>query len=834
MQAETAPRPEENHEDWWDQLSDVDVSVAAEEARSMARQGILEFTAWTHHDYRINWHHRIIAQHVDDFVSGKIKRLIIAAPPRTGKALSLDTPIPTPSGWKTMGEIEVGDQVFDEAGIPCSVIAKSPIFRDRECFRVVTDDGDESIVADESHEWVVRLDRKWKAFRTYTTGKLAGRSSPRKPMITRQPGLVLNPAPLPIPPYTFGVWLGDGCNHHATITQGDKDFQFVRDQVGLDGFVTSDRKTAGTFGVLGLQKPLRELGLIGKAKKFIPPQYLRGSREQRLALLQGIMDSDGYADPRNGCLEICTIYEEFAFQIQELVRSLGVKCGVNCGTASLNGRFISKKWRIVFWMKDAARLPRKRVLCRNGVKQPNTYVSFERVAPTDTVCIQVDAPNSMFLAGLSMTPTHNSELVSRRMPAYILGKNPDARIISTSYSADLANAMSRDVQRTMMSQEYAEIFPDTKLSAKNVSSEDGANYRRAADEFEVIDHRGSYKCTGVGGGITGRGADFILIDDPIRSREDANSLTKREKLWDWFRDDLKTRLDGDGGILVMSTRWHLDDLTGRLLTQMREDPDADQWVVLELPARLDDGMTPHPDDHRAVGEPLWPWFFAGKRDGFTMAQMTAKALERLSVFEHSNPMGFAALMQQNPTIRDGGMFDPEKLVMVSTRPAKIRSTVRYWDKAGIEGGGCFTAGVKISLLVDGRFLIEDVVHGQWSALNRENNIRDTTVRDGYSSHVYVEQEPGSGGKESAESTIRNLAGYLVHADRPTGDKQTRAEPFAAQVEAGNVLCMTAPWNNKYKDELRAFPNGRYVDMVDASTGAFNKLVQPNYAGLTTM
>ncbi len=163
--------------------------------------------------------------------------------------------------------------------------------------------------------------------------------------------------------------------------------------------------------------------------------------------------------------------------------------------------------------------------------------------------------------------------------------------------------------------------------------------------------------------------------------------------------------------------------------------------------------------------------------------------------------------------------------MVPRVPSKA-AYVRYWDKAGTAGGGAYTAGVLLAKDRDGLIYITDVVRGQWAAVDRERIIRATAEADRAKyGHVRisVEQEPGSGGKESAESTIRNLIGFSAIADRPTGDKAIRLEPFAAQAGAGNVRLVIARWNGEYVDELTTFPMGKYRDQADATSGAFNRL-----------
>jgi len=171
------------------------------------------------------------------------------------------------------------------------------------------------------------------------------------------------------------------------------------------------------------------------------------------------------------------------------------------------------------------------------------------------------------------------------------------------------------------------------------------------------------------------------------------------------------------------------------------------------------------------------------------------------------------------------MFKRQWFEIINTGQT-VASRIRYWDKGGTDDKGDYTAGIKLSVDRAGAYTIEDVVRGQWSVFDRETIIKQTAQSDGVGVDIWIEQEPGSGGKDSALSTIRNLAGYTVHADRPTGDKETRAEPFAAQCEAGNVRIVRSDWNAAYLTELTGFPYGKHDDQVDASSGAFNKLAIP--------
>lgn len=411
-------------------------------------------------------------------------------------------------------------------------------------------------------------------------------------------------------------------------------------------------------------------------------------------------------------------------------------------------------------------------------------------------------------------PRHGkSEIVSRRLPAYILGKNPDAKIIAASYGADLARRMNRDVQRIIDSELYEQVFPDTRLYGSNVRTVARGTYLRNSDIFEVVGRDGYYRSSGVGGAIIGMGMDYGIIDDPYKNRQDASSQTIRQTVWDWYTSTFRTRLAPNGGILVTLTRWHEADLAAMLQAVADSDPLADQWVIIVLPAIADDDIGYY--DPREPGDPLWPGRFGLDELSATKAS--------LGIYE------WEALYMQRPKPRDGGMFKRDWFEIVSSLPAKpgLMRFVRYWDKAGTKDAGAYTAGVLLAEY-QGVYYVVDVVMGQWEAAQRERVISQTLAADAAAhGHVetYIEQEPGSGGKESAEATIKNNAGYVVKADRPTGDKELRAEPFAAQCAIQNVKLLAGEWNGRYLDILTSFPAGKIKDPIDASSGGFSKLAQ---------
>jgi predicted phage terminase large subunit-like protein len=396
-------------------------------------------------------------------------------------------------------------------------------------------------------------------------------------------------------------------------------------------------------------------------------------------------------------------------------------------------------------------------------------------------------------------PQHGKSLTAIDFIAWISGKNPDIKTIFASYSAELGERTNRGLQRIFQSERYKRIFPLTRIGGI------GTGWQCNNELIEFVERRGSFRNTTVEGQINGMELHLGVIDDPVKGSAEAGSRVIRDRTWNWFVDDFCTRFAANGALLVIMTRWHVDDLLGRFIERI---PGV---RVLRFPA-----ICERDDNYRRAGEPLFPEW---KPLDFLLEQR--KLLTEAS---------WQALYQQSPIIIGGGIFPIEKLAMLPVLDrSKILKSVRYWDKGGTEGGGAFTAGALLHKMRDNTFIIEHVVRGQWSALQREEKIRFWAEHDAKNARpgayeVGVEQEPGSGGKESAESTIRNLRGFKVYADKVTGSKEVRAEPFAAQVQGGNVSMVAGIWQADLLDEMQSFPNGKYRDQVDACSGAFNRLV----------
>lgn len=399
-----------------------------------------------------------------------------------------------------------------------------------------------------------------------------------------------------------------------------------------------------------------------------------------------------------------------------------------------------------------------------------------------------------------MPPRHGkSELVSRKLPAFIFGRNPDASIISTSYSADLAQRMNRDVQRIMDSPAYLELFPDTRLFGKSIRTVTGHALRNS-DIFEIVGHRGSYRGAGVGGGITGMGGDYIIIDDPIKNREEANSTAYRDRLWEWYTSTLYTRQEKNGSILITLTRWHEDDLAGRLLDLAKKYPGADQWEVLLLPAVAE--AQRHPRDPRQEGDALWTW-------KYPLTELS-KIRATVGIYDWS------AMYQQRPQPAGGTIFKREWMNQTYRELPAGATIIQSWDlpfKNSEASAKC--AGIVMARKGAQLFFV-DVVNDKMDFPTSVTAIRNMTAKHPKARAKVVEDK--ANGPAIIDYLGKTVPGMIPF--NPKGSKEDRALSVAPYFEAGNVLFPEfAPWKADLIDDLLRFPGATYKDTVDATVQA---------------
>ncbi len=388
-------------------------------------------------------------------------------------------------------------------------------------------------------------------------------------------------------------------------------------------------------------------------------------------------------------------------------------------------------------------------------------------------------------------------------PSRFLGAEANRKLILASYGDDLARKMGRRTRAIIRQPRFRAIY-GCELSPES----------SAAHEF-ALTNGSEYMASGINSGITGNRAHGLIGDDLIKGREAAESEDIRDKIWDAWFDDGISRLIPGGWVVLIMTHWHEDDPAGRILPEgwngesgMLKCRDGMTWRVICLQARCENDTDPL---SRKQGEYLWPEWFPR---------------EHWAQFEN-RPRTWSSLYQQRPAPQEGSFFKPDQMPVFEAIPFGTRF-LRGWDLAATNDDGDWTVGGKVGLMPDGRFLIADIKRLQGSPDEVEAAIVNTAAADGKPVTVGLPQDPGQAGKAQVAYLTKRLAGYTVSSSPESGDKQTRAEPLASQVNVGNVAMLRAEWNDKLTSEMRVFPNGTFDDQVDALARAFNEL---NGAGI---
>jgi len=398
-----------------------------------------------------------------------------------------------------------------------------------------------------------------------------------------------------------------------------------------------------------------------------------------------------------------------------------------------------------------------------------------------------------------------STLCTQLFPTWCLGRNPHLEIMQVGYAADIALEHSKLARHAFISPEYDELFPDVRYRPEKESQEFIPIVRQAAHEWGTI-QGGRYRAAGIQGGITGRGADLLVIDDPVKNREDAESETIRQKIWDEYRGTLYTRLSPTGAIVLIMTRWNPDDLAGRLIAEMKDG--GEQWEIINIPAIDDDG--------RAACPERWP--------------IEKLKIIRKAVGEHE----FEALYQQRPTLRGGNLFKADKIVWHDTLEnfPDVRY-VRFWDLASTEKERAkddpdYTVGYLMGLVKrkDGLFecWTKHVAYIQAEAPQRNELIKQIAESDGPEVKIGIESVAGY---KDTYTTMRDIfrGKRSIRKVTVSKDKVVRATPIEPIIEAGNFHILTGPWKTITETHFREFPNGAHDDIIDGASGAYGMLAK---------
>ncbi len=423
---------------------------------------------------------------------------------------------------------------------------------------------------------------------------------------------------------------------------------------------------------------------------------------------------------------------------------------------------------------------------------------------------------------VTMPPRHGkSERVSKKFPAWHLGRNPDDEMIVAAYSIDLARGFSRLARDTLGA--HRDVFGCAVDKDKS-----------SAEEWGVEGHRGGLVAAGVGGPITGRGARIAIIDDPVKNAEDASSETMREKLWEWYQSTFYTRLTPDGRIIIVMTRWHEDDLVGRLLQKEQEEIATgehvgEKWTVINFPAIAEDRDILG----RQIGEPLWPEY------GFDLVKLD-------KIRQDVGSYVFNALYQQRPAAQEGNMFkrhwwrywqrpgqnlppvpvrigDQVYQIQPETLPARFDEQLQSWDCTFKDSDGSdLVCGQAWGREAVNKYLLDQALD-RMDIVRTMDEILSMTTKHPKARLKLIEDK--ANGSAVMQMLKRKVSGLV--AVQPEGGKIARASAAAPEVEAGNVYLphpMIAPWVTNFIDTFASFPKVAHDDQVDAFSQAMNRLM----------
>jgi len=389
---------------------------------------------------------------------------------------------------------------------------------------------------------------------------------------------------------------------------------------------------------------------------------------------------------------------------------------------------------------------------------------------------------------ISAPPRHGkSQFIDVYTPAWVLETFPWMQIILASYGAELSEGFGRQTRDLI------------------IDNEDLLTARIRSDAARVSDFKtqagGAMFSVGLGGAITGRGAHVLLIDDYIKEIKEALSQVYRDYVWNWFTTTAYTRLEPGGTCIIIATRWHSDDLIGRILKAF-----PGQWTNIVLPAiaEQNDILGRNP------GDPLFPERYP-----------TSVLMERLEVLGSSH---FQALFQQRPLDEAKKLTDASWLKIVDIIPVVRLRMIRVWDLAATEDGGDYTVGTLCGYDdVTGNFYVLNVKRDQLSPKAVEELVQKTAVEDGLDVEIGIEQEPGASGKALVEDyQVRVLPEFKVTPIPAVKNKVLRCQPFIAAAEMGKVFLFGARWNQQFVNEFDVFP-GAYDDQIDTAGAGYTKL-----------
>ena len=802
--------------------------------KAAARHRLINFARYMQPDLALEPLHVVYYTLLDKFAHGEIKKMIVQMPPQHGKEISDNQIVATTKGLKKHGDLIVGDYVFGRDGTPIKVLWVSE--KTRSEYVVSFSDG-AKIECHGNHEWTVynrfrqkeeTIETKHMASSTIYNGD-GKRGSRYKYHVDSNVCVMFDSRNVDLDPYVLGAWLGDGDSSCGIIHIGNNDVEIIGNSTYK--FKESKGTTTRKFYSPELNLLLKNNGLI--KNKHIPDMYKYNSVEVRKNVIAGLIDTDGYVYHRNGRITISNTNKRIIDDAAFILRSLGqsvVVCEFKPRVSSSG--IVGKKivYQLCFnpTMTFPTKVKRKKIT-KLSINKKRAIVSIERKEGLGYGnCIQVDG--GIYLVGDTFIPTHNSEGSSRKLPAFMLGLNPDTKICIGSYAATIARDFNRDVQRIIDTPSYRELFPETYLNGSNVVTM-ANTYLRNSDVIEMVGRKGSLRVVGRGGSLTSKTVDVSILDDVYKDYAEGNSPIVRNAAWKWYTTVVRTRLHNDSQELIVFTRWHDDDLIGRIEKSGETVIDIKSWDdVKDIPAgawvRINfEGLKtgePTEIDPREPGAALWDRRHSrAKLEG-------QRALD---------PVQFQCLYQGNPGNAEGKLYrNPFRTYVDKSEWGTYVRSGNYTDVA--DEGDDFTFSACYDIYKSGneawneqkkRFepilyaLITDMVFTQENTEITAVTVPDMINRCG-TQKAWIESNNGGSG---FEKVIRKKIKAVTEPFYQGANKESRIITNSAMVNA--QIIMPIGWEQRFPKIhehltgfLRDFPANTHDDPEDGLTGIYEK------------
>lgn len=768
--------------------------------------------------------HQLIASVVQDMADGKVStRRCLSQCPQSGKQLSDSTPVLTTSGWKTHGELRVGDFVYHPSGKATQVVALSEkTLADYE----VTLSNHEKFKCHGNHIWSLywshekflsNFDTKtlaeselWRG----TQGKRGSEALFHLPYVSPLEGKEVE---LPVDPYTLGAWLGNGQNDNPTLGGVDHEvFEAIPYPISSEWYQehsTGSRVRYSHFD--GLRPGLKAAGVF--KNKHVPDIYFTASVEQRLQLIAGLMDTDGCLSGKTGQYAFSNCNKQIIDSIVSLIYSFGWKCSVTSQEPKLSTSGIQGR-QVVYVVGFT---PNQAIPCRVPRKQSNFFplrrrlsiVKIERCAPEIGNCIQVASPDGLYLVGRTLQPTHNSEISAKLAAAWLLGSFPGLNVAYTSHSHELCVEVSDAVRDIIEHPFYSIIFPDAK-------PKQGSKRK----DFWKLTNGSSLKSRPAGSKFTGRRIDWAIVDDPHKGRQEAESKVQREGVVKWFFADIVTRMSPGGVIFVIHTLWHPEDLIGvisspeRNLQLAEADAEDEIFTCTTIPAICE----------KEEGDPL------GRKVGESCFPEVRDERFFHNIRQSIPSYEWESQYQQRPRLAGAGNIDFSKINYINWNevPSHLQ-LLRHYDLAVSESQAAdYTAGGLVAYdEVEDKFYICGIMRAQANWIKMRKRIIDISEFELENYGVSTIGVEAVAGFIAAYQDLKQiLKGRVeVKATKPIKSKLARATPWINKIEAGRLYMVRGAWNKEFLSELDMFGGEGCVhdDMVDCVSGGFSLLTGRN-------